>query len=165
MGYYKELNNITFNIVTQILQNETICKLLYYNDEDPLAQPSFDTNILLFDRVNPSFKKPDPEINKSALINVYLYNTIPPNFGKGHRQELFYIDVICHVDSQLIKDGLRQYFIMEEIDKMFNNVRMDGVSDQKIVDKGALVIRPSEWHVGYGMKYEMSNDANVCQNR
>lgn len=165
MGYYKELNDITFNIVEKILQNETICKLIKYNDDDPLSQPSFDTDTLLFDGVNPSFKKPDPELDKRAIINVYLYDTIPPSNGKGHRQERFYIDVICHLESQRIKGGLRQYFIMEEIDKMFNGVRMDGVSDQKIADKGAMVIRPSEWHIGYTMKYEMSNDSNVCKNR
>ena len=162
MGYYEELNSLVFIFINKMLENQEICKLLYYNDENPLSYPDFNSDILLFDRINPYAKRPDPEVDKTAIVNVFLYETKPPTNNKGKRYEDFYIDVICHLDAQKVSGGIRQYSIMNKIDEMFNGKNIEGLSDQKIVDGGALLIYPSEWHTGYRMTYRLYNDANLC---
>ena len=49
MSRFKELNNNINQILAQVIQNQNLCKLLSYDDNDPLSMSNiFDNTSLLF---------------------------------------------------------------------------------------------------------------------
>jgi hypothetical protein len=165
IGYYKELSYVIFRIFDLFLENNNLCKLMYYNEYNPLAESDFNTDLLINNHLNPLPKRPESESDKRAIVNVYFGETNPPTNNKGSRTERIYIDVICHLDSWLIQGGLRPYAIMNEIDSMLNGRILIKISEQDIIDRGANIIYASDYHAGYRMIYEFYNNSNLCRNR
>lgn len=127
-GYYEEMEVIINQIIgNYLLQNQNICKLLsYYPSQktynfNPLDKPMVkNPNDLLMENIFPVPKLPEAENEQQCYITVT--STGGEIMADNHYREIYIVfDIICHLNSWIIKNGYRPYKIACEIDKMFNN--------------------------------------------
>ena len=173
MAYYEELNPIAVGIIGErFLRNEKLCKLLHYyekNDNsicDPLSKPYVEgvTNDLFMKNIFPMPKSPNASTKKEAYVTVVLSGGYEAEENTGFRRVNLLIDIICHLDTWIIKGGFRPYSIMHEIDKMLNNQ----ITDLPIVNKPYLRgFQPrdySNYFYGFQVIYELSINSNIACN-
>lgn len=170
MAYYEELNKIQNSVIASLLNNQNICKLLYYYPEeidmrfDPLAQPDIENpnKELLMKQIYPVPKTPDVELDQTCLLAVWLKGGDTMFTNKGYRKVVVVIDIICHLDCWIIKGGYRPMSLLNEIDKMFNYKNFQGVN---IINKiESLPFRAKEYSTkfyGYQISYEFQIPSNI----
>lgn len=169
MSFYKELNPILNITTNMLLENENIVKLLnYYPSEidfayNPLIQPVLSNPyILLMDKLFPMPKLPDAQTQQKCFIGIGLKGDKEIGENSGYRRVLLIFDIICHLDSWIIKDGFRPISIMSEIDSMFNNQTL---LELPIVNKPfAQPFIPriySDKYSGYQLTYVLQISSNV----
>lgn len=112
-----------FKIVNRLIHNQTICRLLKYQDTEPfdLSKEDINGQELLHNQIIIVPKIPDKDgIECSFIIVVFdNFNINPANADFKTVQIRF--DVVCPYSEWIIDAGnLRPYLIMEEIDTMFN---------------------------------------------
>lgn len=130
-------------IVNKILENDTLKKLLFYQDESALDKPNLtkeetlsliNKNIRLVPRVDV-----DPEV-KSYIIIGFDNFTPNPNNPK-FRDNIITFDIICHLDNWSLGDlRLRPYKIMGELDGMFGESKMTGIGTLEFVGANELIL-------------------------
>lgn len=170
MAYYEELNPIVMGIIGErFLRNQELCKLLHYYKEeneavsDPLSKPFIqNTNLLFMKNIFPMPKSPDASTKKEAYVTVVLSGGYEAEENTGFRRVNLLIDIICHLDTWIIKGGFRPYSIMHEIDKMINNQ----ITDLPIVNKPYLRgFQPrdySNYFYGFQVIYELCINSNIA---
>lgn len=106
-------------LLTTLLQNQNICKYLYYNTNNPLAEEDIaDTSTLMFKNFLPT--PFDPEIvtdDTSTLRVFYLRGDFTKEYPVGVETKVFF-DIVVNKQNWLINDGtpkVRPYEIMSEI--------------------------------------------------
>ena len=163
MAYYEELSQIQNSVIASLLNNQNICKLLYYYPEqidmryDPLAQPDVPNpnKTLLMTQVYPVPKTPDVELDQTCLLAVWLKGGDTMFDNKGFRKVIVVIDIICHLDCWIIKGGYRPMKLLNEIDQLFNYKKFEGIN---IINKiESLPFRAKEYSTkfyGYQISYE-----------
>ena len=162
MAYYEELEKIQNSVIATLLENQDICKLLYYYPEevnlryDPLAQPDIDNpNQLLLTQVFPVPKTPDVELDQTCLLAVWLKGGDTMFDNKGYRKVIVVIDIICHLDCWIIKNGFRPMRLLNKIDETFNYKNFKGIN---VINKiESLPFRAKEYSTkfyGYQISYE-----------
>lgn len=163
MAFFSELETAVMKAVQLLLQDQTLCKLLYYTDsKDPLAQPDItDTSILLNKNIFPLPKDSKSVDQTHAFINVYYPKITQWKTGRGFNKPFLRFDVVCHVDSWLIDNGIRTYAIMSEVDKIFNDKNIQELSNQKIWFDSATCMMYSDYFYGFSMIYMLTQDGNV----
>lgn len=169
MAYYRELELLLNSAVGAILNNEDICKLLvYYPQEidfryDPLIQPKVENpNELLLKNVFPVPKTPDADLKQNCLITVTVKGGDTMLYNKGFRKVLLVFDIICHLDSWIIKGGYRPLKILSEIDSMFNYKTFNGLEIINLPESRPF--RAKEYSTkfyGYQVAYELQLPSNV----
>lgn len=117
-------------IVNKCLQNDRLCKLLYYTQKDCLSAPnlSMQQKLSLLDRqirITPylpiSEKCPNYIVIK---ITDFTPNVTNPQF----RDCSINFQILCHPDHWNLGDfALRPYKIAGELDSMFDGERMTGI--------------------------------------
>lgn len=172
MAYYEELNPIVMGIIGErFLRNQELCKLLHYYKEeneavsDPLSKRFIqNTNLLFMKNIFPMPKSPDASTKKEAYVTVVLSGGYEAEENTGFRRVNLLIDIICHLDTWIIKGGFRPYSIMHEIDKMINNQ----ITDLPIVNKPYLRgFQPrdySNYFYGFQVIYELCINSNIACN-
>lgn len=133
MAYYDELDDILNTVIGKyILNNQNICKLLYYYPEeyslnfDPLSCPDIqDTSKLLLEYIYPLPKSPDAETEQKGFLTVVLTGGDYIDNANGYRTVRLVFDIVFHLKSWIIKKSYRPYKILSELDKMFNNKQKD----------------------------------------
>ena len=168
MAYLSELNNIINAATSMLIQNDNICKLVSYYPEkvdlkfNPLAQPKVENpSKLLLDRIYPMPKIPDAETEQICFIDVNIAGGDVGMTNKGFRKIELIFDVICHLDSWIIKGGLRPLKILGEIDGMFNNQLTELPVENK---PQPLPFRPKNYSnkfYGYQISYELQINSNI----
>lgn len=133
MSHFKELNLYINNVLEMLVQNQNLCKYLYYDtkpDEDPLSKPNLTEEQrigLLFKHIFPLPKLPsDSKVDASSYLTVFFDN-IEKGGSIYFKDSILTFNVFCHLDLWRIPDRLRVYSIMEEIDLMFNNQSTVGI--------------------------------------
>lgn len=123
------------NIIRRLMANDTLCKLLYYTDKDPLSQPNltqeqkekeiFNDLIRIVPRLNPT---------EDARSVVAIFTTQ----AKGLTTNVEFKDVIIEVEvfvpvtQWLIKGtNLRPYAILGEIQESLDGKRINGLGKLK----------------------------------
>lgn len=173
MAYYEELETLLNSAVAAILNNEDICKLLtYYPKEidfryDPLIQPKVENpSSLLMNNVYPLPKTPDADLKQNCLVTVTLKGGDTMLYNKGFRKVLLVVDIICHLDSWIIKGGYRPLKILSEVDKIFNYKNIQGVDTINLPESRPF--RAKEYSTkfyGYQVSYELQLSSNIsCEN-
>ena len=141
-------------IVSKLLTNKRLKKLLYYDTKDCLQKPDLTNEqelSLLGDRIKIVPKiKVDNEIKTYLLIsfNDFITNATNPEF----RDNVIEFDIICHVDHWQLKDlELRPYKIAGEIDTMLNNSKLTGIGELKF--RGASQMILTDEYAGICLMY------------
>lgn len=141
-------------IISRLLTNKRLKKLLYYDTKDCLQKPDLTSEqelSLLGDRIKIVPKiKVDNETKTYLLIsfNDFITNATNPEF----RDNVIEFDIICHVDQWQLKDfELRPYKIAGEIDTMLNNSKLTGIGELKF--RGASQMILTDEYAGICLMY------------
>lgn len=120
-------------IMTKILSNQNILKLLAHGTRDWKNQPPVDGDMIkeMFETKQIS-SVPRIKVDKPEKTYLRLsYGTMIPNAtNPEYRDNTFGIDIICHYDNWDLGDfDLRPYRIAGEIDAMLDKTHLTGIGE------------------------------------
>jgi hypothetical protein len=156
MSKFKFLNENINSIISLMLENQKLCKLIEYNTNNPFSEPDIDPSTLLLKKVFPLPKFPEVTTEMGTYLNIYFDNfTLSRNVGL--KEGLIVFDIISHLDLWVLKDTgmIRPLSILHEIDETFNNKRVVGV--KKLLFYQGKYMYVNEKYAGYKISYEISN--------
>jgi hypothetical protein len=156
------INKYINTIMNRIYDNQNICKLLYYNQSNPLSQPDIsDTSILYTDKNNkklfatPFSIHPD-EKQKCSLTLILNKLSLDQNTKYLRNVEIAFI-ICCHNKLWELNDNsgeikLRPAEIMNELDLLFNRKSTTTLGRNHFND--ANVLHFNENYSGYRVCYK-----------
>lgn len=146
-----------FKIANKLVNNQKLCRLLKYQDLNPLDQEAHeDVNgvELLHKQIVLIPKYPEDGIEYSYVLAVFgdfSINPINPDFKLTQIR----FDVVCPYTEWVINESsLRPYLIMEEIDKMFNQAKLSGIGNLQFINAEPLTLSPQLG--GYSLHYQIN---------
>lgn len=142
-------------IVSKIIQNNRLKKLLHYTCKDCLEQPD-----LSMEQTHELFGKeikivPKLYVDGSVLnyIIINFDNFTPNTKNPEFRNNVIEFDIICHFDQWHLKDfELRPYKIAAEIDTLFDKQHLTGIGELQFL--GATQIILTDEFAGLCLLYE-----------
>ena len=142
-----------------LLNNQNVCKLLYYTTRTPLSETTItDTDFLMNKNIRLIPKVPDEQSEKGSFIIILLDGFDVDSKNEAALMATLRFDVICPIDEWLIDEtSLRPFLIMSEIKSMFSGLQIKGIG--KLRFGGVERIVMSEVYAGYTMvftNYEFS---------
>lgn len=146
-----------FKVANKIIHNQKICRLLKYQDTNPLDEekyPDVDGVDLLHKQVIIVPKFPEEGIECSFIVAVFDNFTINPN-NPDYKLTRIRFDIVCPYSEWVIDQGsLRPYLIMQEIDTLFNQAKLSGIGNLQFTHATPLVLSPQMG--GYSMYYQIN---------
>lgn len=147
-----------FKIANRLITNQDLCRLLKYQDPDPLVKdekhPDVDGIDLLHKQIVLIPKYPEDGIEYSYVLAVFDNFTINPN-NPDFKLTRIRFDVVCPYTEWIINENtLRPYLIMAEIDDMFNQAKLSGIGNLQFIHSTPLVLSPQL--AGYSMYYQIN---------
>lgn len=130
-------------ICDQMLQNERLKRLLYYNTPDAITRPNigeentgnlFGKNIKIVPKLYV-----DNSVLTYIIVNFdnFVQNKDNPEF----RDNIIEFDIICHFDQWQLQDfQLRPYRIAAEIDSMFNKKHLTGIGKLEFLGANQIIL-------------------------
>ena len=143
-------------ILTKIAKNQTICRLLKYQDENPLDESREDVNglDLLHKQIIIVPKLPEDGIECSFIVIVFDNFTINPA-NPDFKLSRIRFDIVCPYSEWILDAGnLRPYLIMQEIDTLFNQSKLSGIGNLQFTHSAPLTLSPQIG--GYSMFYQIN---------
>lgn len=127
LGFPKD----TSIIVSKIIKNQTLLKLLAYGGRDWKDQPPVTDEMIqeMFDSEQIS-NIPKIKVNKFDKTYLRIVNgtTTRNGLNPQFRDNTFGIDILCHYDNWALGDfELRPYRVAGEIDSMLDGARLTGI--------------------------------------
>lgn len=129
-------------IITYLLKNERLKKLLYYTSRDCLTRPRLndaqtleliENNIKLF-----------PKLYVDPAVRTYItlsFDNFVESGNPQFRDNTVEFDIICHMDQWNLGDfQLRPFKIAGEIDSMLNNQKLTGIGRLQFVTAQEIVM-------------------------
>ena len=141
-------------IVSSIMKNENLKRMLYYTTRDCLSRLKLteDETLTLFEeniKIVPKLYL-DGTLKNYIIIN--FNNFIPNKTNTEFRNNIIEFDIVCHFDQWQMKDfQLRPYKIAAEIDTMFNNKHLTGIGTLEFY--GAKLVPLSDQYAGLCLQY------------
>lgn len=155
MSDQRKFNVVGKNLIllsNMLLNNQKLCKLLYYSNSSPLSQPDFDTEILFNKNIRVIPKAPDFDEEKGSFVIVLLDQFIVDPGNIDVKLVEIRIDVICPMDEWSInEESLRPFLIMSEIQSAFDGIKINGIGKLNFLKAERIVL--SETHAGYSMTF------------
>ena len=148
----------TFKIANKLMSNKDLCRLLKYQVRDPLNKdkyPDVDGAELINRQILIVPKIFDDSTEKMSYVTALFSNFVVNQLNPEFKISTIRFDIACPYEEWLL-DGrtLRPYLIMEEIDKMFNEAKMQGIGTLQFYRADALTLSP--WIGGYSMVYQIN---------
>ena len=151
---FKAVGDNLFIIAQKILEDDDICKLLYYTDSNPLShnmtedekQALLHKNILLVPKV------PENDDIKGSYILV-LYDGFNQNLANSEFKDadLLFI-IVCPPENWVINEAsLRPFLIMSRIDELFGNKKIANIGKLQFIKADRFVLNSQL--TGYGLTY------------
>ena len=149
-----------FRILNKIMNNQRICRLLKYQNENPFDEnlPDVDGLDLIHKQICIIPKMPEPDGDERSFLTIffdkYIVNTQNPDF----KLSTIRFDIICPFNEWIVNDSnLRPYLIMQELDTLFNQTKMSGIGNLQFSTCDTLVLSP---HLGGFSMYYTINEFN-----
>ena len=147
-----------FKILNRLSHNQKICRLLKYQDATPLKEDDkhadVDGALLLNKQLLYVPKYPEEGVECSyvmAVFNNFIINPSNPDF----KLTTIRFEVVCPYTEWIIEENnLRPYLIMQEIDDMFNQAKLNGLGNLQFVRAEPLTLSPQMG--GYSMVYQIN---------
>lgn len=117
-------------IVRDMLANDRLKKLLFYEDKNCLKLPSLtqEQTLSLIDNQIMICPKVEIDRNMFSYVSINFDDFLPNATNPEFRDITVSFDIICHYNSWNLGDfQLRPYKIAGEIDSMFNNKNIFGI--------------------------------------
>jgi hypothetical protein len=125
-GNFSNIGEQLQKILLEFIANDTLTKLIYYTHSTPMSEPSLDNpNILLNTQIYPQTYKP-PTDRATVYIFVYFDNFYKDNSNPYFKHGNLNVSIVCHRDLWVMKDAIRPYEIMNEIDNILNRKNVSG---------------------------------------
>lgn len=127
---YKQLSSFIKEISSRLLADQTLCKLLYYNDTNPLAHPDFTSEerssllgkeVRFIPRVGPQ------EVTKSKVVIV-----LPKGEKNPENKEVIVLPINIFIYTPFSEwviegDELRIFLIMSRIEELLDGKDIKGI--------------------------------------
>ena len=130
-------------IINKLLNNQRLCKMLYYTQKDCLNAPDLTMEQKLT-MINKQIKiVPKIDIDKDCpnYIIVTLDNFSPNASNSEFRDCTINFDILCHPDHwNLGNFQLRPHKLAGEIDAMLNNQKLTGIGEIHLITGSNLVL-------------------------
>lgn len=130
-------------ISKEILKNERLKRLLYYNTPDALKKPNLteEESLELFGK---NIKNVPKLYVDGSVLNYIIINfdNFTPNFTNPQfRDNVIEFDIVCHFDQWNLNDfQLRPYRIAAELDSMFNDTHLTGIGHLEFMGANQIVL-------------------------
>ena len=125
-------------IVTRLLANEELVKLLYYTDADPLSQQTLSKefkNKEIFNKLIRVVPKVGTKDNAQSILAIYISKGSTLGDNDEFRSISISIDIYTPLTQWVIKDSnLRPFAIMGEIQRSLNGKTVNGLGKLKCGD-------------------------------
>ena len=148
----------TFRIANKLMSNQKLCRLLKYQVRDPLnteKYPDVDGADLINRQILIVPKIFDDSTEKMSYVTALFSNFVVNQLNPEFKISTIRFDIACPYEEWLLDErSLRPYLIMEEIDKMFNKAKMQGIGTLQFRRADALTLSP--WIGGYSMVYQIN---------
>ena len=170
MGRFKKLNDDVRKLGEMILQDQDLCKLIYYPDDNPLEQPNINgRRTILGDRLLLF----TPKLPLAKEEGTYV--SIRPSRFKPTKGGYFIVSLLCfyiycqkdirpimYKDKEgNIKTGDRVILIMDRIEEIMNNVNFS-VGKDNLYDITEIANNNATFS-GYVMGYEDVDFRNLSR--
>lgn len=142
-------------ITKRILNNDKLCKLLYYTEKDCLKAANLTMEQKL-SMVNKQIKfVPSIQIETNCpsqlviMTDGFMTNKTNPEF----RDCVVVFHILCHPDHWLLEDfALRPYKIAGEVDGLFNKAKLSGIGTFQFLGGDNLMLNSQAVGIslGYG---------------
>lgn len=130
-------------IITKLMSNTKLQKLLYYDTKDCLNKPNLNDQQLkeiIQNRIKivPYFQFEDKQLSYIRIsFDQFTPNATNPEF----RDNVVAFDIFCHPSIwELDNFQLRPYKIMGEIDAMLNRSRLTGIGQLQFLGANELIL-------------------------
>lgn len=129
-------------IVSAILKNERLKRLLHYTTRDALNRKNLteDESLELFGK---NIKLvPKLAVDNSVLNYLIIsFDNFTPSGNPEFRDNIIEFDIICHFDQWQLQDfALRPYKIAGEIDSMFNGKHLTGIGELNFLGMNQMIL-------------------------
>lgn len=141
-------------IISKMLKDERLKRLLYYNSKDALDRPNL-TEDQSLELIGKNIKiVPKLYVDKEYLNYIIIsFDNFETSGNPQFRNNMVEFDIICHFDQWQLKDfSLRPYKIAAEIDSLFNNQRLTGIGKLQFATAGQILLNNN--YCGICLLYE-----------
>ena len=118
-------------IVTRLLNNDDLIKLLYYVDKDPLSQPVLtkeEKQKLIYEKLLRITPRVSEDENNQSYVVVYVANGTKVSGNSEFVNIQITIDVVVPLDTWIIKDSnLRPFAILGLVQESLEGKTINGL--------------------------------------
>ena len=140
----QELGLNVQKIISRLMANEELVKLLYYTEADPLNQKTLtpeSKNQEIFNKLIRIVPKVGTKDNAKSLVAVYISNGTGLAENSEFRKITISMDIYTPLTQWIIKDSnLRPFAIMGEIQRSLNGKTVNGLGKLKCGDFNLTMI-------------------------
>lgn len=156
MGRFEKLNDDIQALADKILDDQDLCKLIYYTNNDPLDQPDINGKRHILDKRLLLFT---PKIELASTEGTYVLIRVPnfrPSKGGYYISSLLLFDVYVHKDIKTIyysdgKRGDRAMLILDRIEKIMEDLDI-GIGQDNL-NGGGEVANNNATFSGHSISY------------
>ena len=146
-----------FNILNKLINNQRLCRLLKYQNTQPFNDDLEPVNGLeLLNKqliIVPKIPENDDK-ECSFIIVVFDKYIVNPN-NDDFKLCTLRFEIVCPYEEWLLdENNLRPYLLMQEIDEMFNQKRIEGLGKLQFSHSVPLTLSPQMG--GYTMYYNIN---------
>lgn len=118
-------------IVSRLMANQNLVKLLYYTDKDPLSQPDLTEEQLkneVFEKLIKIVPRVGPKETSHSIISVRFTHGRQNIVNNEFKDVTVSIEVFVPITQWIIKNSnLRPFAIMGEVQKSLDGKKIDGL--------------------------------------
>ena len=126
-----ELGENIQKIVKRLIANDDLVKLLYYEDDDPLKQPSLsaeEKNKEVFEKLIKTVPRIGTKDSAKSVIVVYVQRASKLSGNKEFRNVRILIDVVVPLTQWFIRDiNFRPFAILGELQNSLDGKTINGL--------------------------------------
>jgi len=128
----RELSRILKKVTERLLANQTLCKLVYYNDQDPISKADFVSTSNLLGKEIRFIPKVGPQENtKSKVVLVWSEGEKNPTNSDIVDLSLKVYVYTPFSEWIILGDELRVFYIMAEIEETLDGKEVNGLGRLK----------------------------------
>jgi len=158
MAYLRHWQDIVDKMLEKVRKHDNLLRLVANSTPEPYEAPVPKWEDVLMKNVFPCPKEPNSVDTQKSFINIYMGQTdiVPEN--PYYHEDLLYIEVDCHLETWLLKNGeIRPYSMCSILDQMVDNLYVPDMSIQKVIPSKFRVVKFSDMFYGYRLVYKLTN--------